>query len=62
MITPIFRKIDLKAYKPGKSFLSKKKKIIKTKKTKRIIAQSKFLGKGADLDVAPKPALPFVSF
>ena len=29
MNTPIFRKITLQAYKPGRSFLSKKKKIIK---------------------------------
>ena len=29
MNTPTFRKITLQAYKPGRSFLSKKKKIIK---------------------------------
>ena len=29
MNTPIFRKINIQTYKPGRSFLSKKKKIIK---------------------------------
>ena len=41
MITPIFRKIDLKAYKPGKSFLSKKKKIIKLSANESALGMSK---------------------
>ena len=41
MTTPIFRKIDLKAYKPGRSFLNKKKKIIKLSANESALGMSK---------------------
>ena len=41
MNTPIFRKITLQAYKPGRSFLNKKKKIIKLSANESALGMSK---------------------
>ena len=41
MNTPIFRKITLQAYKPGRSFLTKKKKIIKLSANESALGMSK---------------------
>ena len=41
MTTPTFRKIELEAYKPGKSFLNKKKNIIKLSANESALGMSK---------------------
>ena len=41
MTTPTFRKIELEAYKPGKSFLNKKKNIIKLSENESALGMSK---------------------
>ncbi len=41
MNTPIFRKISLQAYKPGRSFLNKKKRIIKLSANESALGMSK---------------------
>ena len=41
MTTPIFRKIDLQTYKPGRSFLNKKKKIIKLSANESALGMSR---------------------
>ena len=41
MNTPLFRKLNLEAYKPGRSFLNKKKSIIKLSANESALGMSK---------------------
>ena len=45
MNTPLFRKLNLEAYKPGKSFLNKKKSTIKLSANESALGMSKNAGK-----------------
>ena len=58
MTTPIFRKIDLKAYKPGRSFLIKKSRVIKLSANESALGMSKnvnFIIKKLNSDISKYP-------
>ena len=51
MNTPLFRKLNLEAYKPGRSFLNKKKRIVKLSANESALGMSKNANKAIILSL-----------
>ena len=62
MNTPLFRKLNLEAYKPGRSFLNKKKSIIKLSANESALGMSKNANKAIIKSKNNKKVLHMLNF